>query len=279
MLNLKVGVMPGRLEEVVVEGGETAKEIFGLVNVDAEGYEIRLDGEVIDANSCVRSGNLLVAMKRIKGNMPTIKVGVMPGRLSTIEFEGQERASDLFQRADVTLSNHEIRLDGTLISEDTYINSGNLLVAMAKIKGNSEAIAEVEYDYVSDYSEEEIKVLLNIDVDIPTTIESDFVEIMDDRQTLIGNGYSLPYTVVDTGLFYSIYEKQVREDLFEERQFVKLQDDYIIEPALDCACTKAENVINELLTEAHSKRDVWVKYANEENLKIELLETLLERLK
>ena len=108
MLNVKVGVMPGKLEEVVVESGAKVKEIFALANIDIAGYETRLDGVVVDADKPVFNGALLVAMKKIKGNADVIKVGVMPGKLTEIA-----------------------------INEDTDVSRGSLLVAMKKIKGNT----------------------------------------------------------------------------------------------------------------------------------------------
>ena len=68
MLNIKVGVMPGKLTEVVAEEGTKVRDIFALAEIDIEGYELRLDGEKIDGDCTVNGGNLLVAMKKIKGN-------------------------------------------------------------------------------------------------------------------------------------------------------------------------------------------------------------------
>lgn len=68
MLNIKVGVMPGKLTEVVAEEGTKVRDIFTLAEIDIEGYELRLDGEKVKEYDEVKSGNLLLAMKRIKGN-------------------------------------------------------------------------------------------------------------------------------------------------------------------------------------------------------------------
>ena len=72
MLNLKVGVMPGKLVQVVVEEGTSAREVFSVAGVEIANHEIRLDGNKIDLDTKINSGNLLVAMKMIKGNMPSI---------------------------------------------------------------------------------------------------------------------------------------------------------------------------------------------------------------
>ena len=68
MLKIKVGMMPGKLVEVVVEQGSTAREIFEVAGVELSNHEVRLDGEKIDLDRTINNGNLLVAMKLIKGN-------------------------------------------------------------------------------------------------------------------------------------------------------------------------------------------------------------------
>ena len=68
MLNIKVGVMPGKLEEVIAEEGTKVRDIFALAEIDIEGYELRLDGEKVKEYDEVQSGNLLVGMRKIKGN-------------------------------------------------------------------------------------------------------------------------------------------------------------------------------------------------------------------
>ena len=80
-MRIKVGMMPGRLVEVEVQEGLTANEIFEKANVEISNHEIRLDGEKINLDTVINNGGLLVAMKMIKGNARTIKVGMMPGRL------------------------------------------------------------------------------------------------------------------------------------------------------------------------------------------------------
>ena len=115
MFTIKVGVMPGKLQEVVVDGELTAKEIFELAEVDYEGHEIRLDGNRINIDEKVNNGNLLVAMKMIKGNANIIKVGIMPGKLQEVEFTPGEIARHIFEKVEIDTNNMEIRLDGNKI--------------------------------------------------------------------------------------------------------------------------------------------------------------------
>ena len=205
MMKIKVGMMPGRLVEVVVEEGTTAREIFKVAEVELSNHEIRLDGEKIDLDKTINNGSLLVAMKMIKGNMPTIKVGMMPGRLEVVNYTEGETAQQIFNKTNIELSNHEIRLDGEKISLDTTINNGGLLVAMKMIKGNSDV-------YVTDCTDEEIDMLLG--VKLPKEINESNINTCGENFIQIEVGNEL--FVVDEDMFYSIYSLKTKEEVVEE---------------------------------------------------------------
>ena len=223
MLKIKVGMMPGRLVEVVTNEGATAREIFEIANVDLSNHEIRLDGEKIDLDRAIHNGNLLVAMKMIKGNMPSIKVGMMPGRLEVVEYTEGESAYEIFEKANIDLSNHEIRLDGEKIALDTRINNGNLLVAMKMIKGNAEFRK-------TNCTQEEVAILLG--VELPQEINTDNINMCGDNflQIEVGN----ETLVVEEDMFLSVYNivsgdetvdiKEIREEVEIESKDSKAMD-------------------------------------------------------
>ena len=205
MMKIKVGMMPGRLVEVVVEEGTTAREIFKVAEVELSNHEIRLDGEKIDLDKTINNGSLLVAMKMIKGNMPTIKVGMMPGRLEVVNYTEGETAQQIFNKTNIELSNHEIRLDGEKISLDTTINNGGLLVAMKMIKGNSDV-------YVTDCTDEEVDMLLG--VKLPKEINESNINTCGENFIQIEVGNEL--FVVDEDMFNSVYSLKTKEEVVEE---------------------------------------------------------------
>lgn len=246
MMNIKVGMMPGKLVEVVVEQGSTAREIFEIANIDLGNHEIRLDGEKIDLDTTINNGNLLVAMKMIKGNMPNIKVGMMPGRLEVVEYTEGETAYEIFERANIGISNHEVRLDGEKITLDTRINNGNLLVAMKLIKGNSEV-------YVTDCTKEEVKMLLGvalpreINKNNVSTCGENFLEVNVDSELL----------VVDEDMFNSVYSLKTKEEVVEEvtcTKEVNTQNDKAMK-VLDEELKSLEGAYNYYIEEAHKVQD------------------------
>lgn len=66
---LKVGVVPGAINEFAVEEGATVAEVLELAGLSAAGYDIRLDGEVVTVTDLIEEDSqLLVLAKQIKGN-------------------------------------------------------------------------------------------------------------------------------------------------------------------------------------------------------------------
>ena len=245
MMKIKVGMMPGKLVEVVVEQGSTAREIFEVAGVELSNHEVRLDGEKIDLDRTINNGNLLVAMKMIKGNMPSIKVGMMPGRLEVVEYTEGESAYEIFERANIGVSNHEVRLDGEKIALDTKVNNGNLLVAMKMIKGNAEFRK-------TNCTQEEVEILLG--VKLPQVINTDSINMCGDNflQIEVGN----ETLIVEEDMFLSVYNivggdetvdiKEVREEVEVESKDSKAMD------VLNKELEELESTYNFYIEEAHA---------------------------
>lgn len=134
---VKVGMMPGRLVELALQGGESVQDVFALAGIEIPlGYEVRMDGEKVDLSTTV-TGNLVVATKLIKGNTHTVKVGTMPGRLVEIAVEGTETIAQVFEIAGIELlSGYELRRDGEKVESHQTVGTCNLIVQSKLIKGN-----------------------------------------------------------------------------------------------------------------------------------------------
>ena len=261
MLKIKVGMMPGKLVEVVVEEGATAREIFDIAGVELSNHEIRLDGEKIDLDRTINNGNLLVAMKMIKGNMPSIKVGMMPGRLEVVEYTEGESAYEIFERANIGVSNHEVRLDGEKIALDTRINNGNLLVAMKMIKGNASFRK-------TDCTQEEVAILLG--VELPQVINTDNINMCGDNflQIVVGN----ETLVVEEDMFLSVYNEIIDEfngehivDIREVREEIEVKS----------KDSKAMDVLNKELEDLEKSYSFYMEEARAINNKIMFLQRLI----
>ena len=265
MKTLKVGQMPGKLVEVAIQEGMTAREIFNLAEVEISNHEIRLDGEKISLDTRIENGSLLVGMRQIKGNnnTRTIKLGLMPGKLVEVTYQEGQRAIELFGLAGIELANHEIRLDGNKINIDDRIEGGNLLVGLKQIKGNVEA-------YVSEYSTKEIEFLTGcvmptvIDKNQVTEITSDMVMILD--------------FVLDKEVFDSVYElKEIEETVVEE---VVEANEVVVSDVCGseghvCKCSKKTDYVVNKLNELKDRANYyWTQY-KQLDAQVELLEEVL----
>ena len=260
MMKIKVGMMPGKLVEVVVEQGSTAREIFEVAGVELSNHEIRLDGEKIDLDRTINNGNLLVAMKMIKGNMPSIKVGMMPGRLEVVEYTEGESAYEIFERANIGVSNHEVRLDGEKIALDTKVNNGNLLVAMKMIKGNAEFRK-------TDCTQEEVEILLG--VKLPQEINTDSINMCGDNflQIEVGN----ETLIVEEDMFLSVYNIVGGDEMVDIREVRE-------EVEGESKDSKAMDVLNKELEELESTYNFYIEEAHAISNKIMFLKRIISEI-
>ena len=260
MFKIKVGMMPGKLVEVVVEEGITVRKIFEVAGIEVSNHEIRLDGDKIDIDATIDNGSLLVAMKMIKGNMPSIKVGMMPGRLEVVEYTEGESAYEIFERANIGLSNHEVRLDGEKITLDTKVNNGNLLVAMKMIKGNATFRK-------TDCTQEEVEILLG--VKLPQVINTDSINMCGDNflQIVVGN----ETLIVEEDMFLSVYNIVGGDETVDIKEVKE-------EVEVESKDSKAMDVLNKELEELESTYNFYIEEAHAISNKIMFLKRIISEI-
>ncbi len=134
---LKVGVMPGRIQEVAVDDTVTVSQALSLANLTTEGFEVKLDGNTVtDLTTSVAGANVLLLTKKVKGNASgIIKVGVMPGRIQEVAYDGQTVAQ-ILDIAGLSTDGFEVKLDGATVTDLAAPVSGNVLLLTKKVKGN-----------------------------------------------------------------------------------------------------------------------------------------------
>lgn len=274
-LTLRVGTMPGKLVEVVVEKGTNARKCFELADITVDNREIRLDGNVINLDTEINEGRLLVCMSKIKGNAKTIKVGCMPGKLQVVEIQEGDNAKALFERAGIEVSNHEIRLDGSKIDINDNITGGGLLVAMKKIKGNAEVMCVAK-----GLTSSEVSTLFDIEEEIPTMLSLNEVEI-NGNVVIIGNGTTIPYTTVELDMFNSVYILEEVTTTTTETPVLQISASDESKPQEECACEKVDELKEDLEKDLKELRDMISYYkslARECEAKVEVINNVLDRL-
>lgn len=70
-VTVKVGKMPGRIEEFVVAEGTSIAELLNTANLSADGYEVKMDSakvEDLDNTKVSSSTRTVILAQRVKGN-------------------------------------------------------------------------------------------------------------------------------------------------------------------------------------------------------------------
>lgn len=199
--------------------------------------------------------------------MLKIKVGMMPGRLVEVVTNEGATAREIFEIADVELSNHEIRLDGEKIDLDRTIHSGNLLVAMKMIKGNASFRK-------TDCTQEEVAILLG--VKLPQVINTDSINMCGDNflQIEVGN----ETLVVEEDMFLSVYNEIVDEFNGEEVVDIREVREEVVdvrEIEVESKDSKAMDVLNKELEDLEKSYRFYIEEAHAINNKIMFLQRLI----
>lgn len=143
---VRVGVMPGRIEEVAVEVGTKVEDVLNIAGLNASGYDVKIDGVTSSTEDTVGEGtNLILLVKQVKGNSTVmVRVGMMPGRIEEYAVESGSKVSDLIQQANLDPTGYDIKVDGVTLSDEALINEDTSLVLLVKqVKGNSVSTVRV----------------------------------------------------------------------------------------------------------------------------------------
>jgi sulfur carrier protein ThiS len=136
---VKVGQMPGRIEEFALETGTTFVQALEIAGLSAEGFEVKADGSTVsDVNNAIAEGtNVILLTKKVKGNN-SVKIGVMPGRIEEYALEVSTTVAEALEVAGLDADGFEIKADGTTVSDvNQAIGSANVILLTKKVKGNN----------------------------------------------------------------------------------------------------------------------------------------------
>ena len=138
---LRVGMMPGRINEYAVEVGTTIADVLALAELDATGYDVKVDGEKVDPSTAtVTEGTSLILLaKQVKGNADkTVRVGMMPGRINEYAVEVGTTIVNVLALAELDATGYDVKVDGEKVdpSTATVTDSTSLILLAKQVKGN-----------------------------------------------------------------------------------------------------------------------------------------------
>lgn len=143
MKQLKVGVLPGKINEVVLEDGATYRDALNLEGLNPEGYDVKVDNRTItDLDQTIQSGDqLILLVQKVKGNsFKTVKVGVLPGKIQDFAVEEGKTIQEVLNIADLSTEGYDVKVDSQTVTDlnGTYVTDRtNLILLVQKVKGNN----------------------------------------------------------------------------------------------------------------------------------------------
>lgn len=138
---LRIGQLPGKINEFAVERGTTLKQALELAGLDATGYEVKVDGAKVDNFDVDVSGATLVLLsKMVKGNSDEarlVRVGVMPGKIEEYAFTPPTTFNQVFAHAGIDPTGFEVKADGVKVDNfESNIGYTGLILLSKMVKGN-----------------------------------------------------------------------------------------------------------------------------------------------
>jgi putative ubiquitin-RnfH superfamily antitoxin RatB of RatAB toxin-antitoxin module len=140
---VKVGQIPGAVNEYALEAGTTVAQALELAGLTATGFDVRLDGVTVSVETVISAdAKMIILAKQIKGNSDLlVKVGQIPGAVNEYALEEGTTVASALELAGLTATGFDVRLDGVTVSTDTVIPSNAKMIILAKqIKGNCETV-------------------------------------------------------------------------------------------------------------------------------------------
>lgn len=150
-LTIKVGVMPGRIQEVAIESGMTIQEVLRIAELDNAGFEVRYNGVTSSVDTKVTTGGTILLVKQIKGN-GNWKIGVMPGRITEFALEEGVSLSDALTLAELDRNGYEVRINGTTVTGESTLNGDGTILLVKQIKGNANVKIGVMPGRINEYA-------------------------------------------------------------------------------------------------------------------------------
>lgn len=135
---VRIGQLPGRIQEFAVEAGTTLEQALTIAELNADGFEVKVDGvKVTDFNTSIDGAGLILLSKMVKGNANIVRVGQLPGRIQEFAFEPPTTYAEVFATAELDPSGFEVKADGVKVTDfNTEIGSTQLILLSKMVKGN-----------------------------------------------------------------------------------------------------------------------------------------------
>lgn len=135
-ITVKVGRLPGTLNDVALESGANVGQALSHAGLNAEGYEVRVNGNTATSSTTLSDGDTVLLTRQIKGNQTVVRVGRLPGVMQNIALEDGSTVADALEHAELDSEGYEVRVNGNTADSDTEVSDGDTVLLTRQIKGN-----------------------------------------------------------------------------------------------------------------------------------------------
>lgn len=149
-ITVRVGRLPGRIAEFTLNGDRTVATALQTAGLDATGFEIRVQGAPATPTTILADGDLVLLVKKIKGNgeFTLVRVGRVPGKsLETVALDEPTVGAALAaaglkpDKSEVVYLNENLaHLDTTVADDDVIV----VKVAPTKVADEPEVESSFE---------------------------------------------------------------------------------------------------------------------------------------
>lgn len=136
---VKIGTMPGKIEEYALEGTTTIAQALDQAGLSASGFEVKVDSvRVTDFNQPIGNANLILLAKQVKGNANgVVKIGTMPGKIEEYALESNTTIAQALEQAGLSATGFEVKVDSVRVTDfNQQIGNANLILLAKQVKGN-----------------------------------------------------------------------------------------------------------------------------------------------
>ncbi len=144
MIEIRIGKVPGSINSFALNDGATIQDALTAAGLSRDGFELRVDSASVDTNYRLRDGQTVLLCAKIRGAHDGIEVriGKIPGSISTLALEEGATIADALRQAGLSRDGFELRVNSETVNEDHVLEDGETVLLVAKIRGADGRVVE-----------------------------------------------------------------------------------------------------------------------------------------
>jgi sulfur carrier protein ThiS len=143
-INVRAGKLPGKIQNLVLNGGRKVANALEVAGLNPSGYEIRVGTVPATVETDLKEGDTVLLLKKVKGNGDgyiTVRVGKLPGKIVSIALNGGRTVRHALEGAELDPSGYEIRVGTVPANLETELKEGDTVLLLKKVKGNNDFVS------------------------------------------------------------------------------------------------------------------------------------------